>query len=130
MDRFGLKGWVEELREAWEAGDPGRAGSLFTVQAEYHHHPFRPPLQGRQEIEEYWMTATAGDQRISVTMGEPLLDGDRAAVEWWARTVTGDHVTTDCGALVLTFEGNLCASLREYWILAEGAIDPVAGWGR
>jgi hypothetical protein len=32
--------------------------------------------------------------------------------------------------LVLEFEGDRCAHLREYWNLTEGVTAPPSGWGR
>ncbi len=125
MDRTKLKDWVEQLRLAWEGAEPARAASLFTEEAVYQNDPFQPPLRGRPEIERYWATATENQSDLVVTMGEPLLDGNRAVVEWW--TTTND--ATDCGALVLSFEGEKCQGLREYWNLAEGRLAAPEGWG-
>lgn len=130
MDRAKLKDWVEQLRLAWENGDPVRAASLFANEAVYQNHPFRPPLRGRPEIELYWRTATGNQTDVAVTMGEPLLDGNRAVVEWWTTTNEAGVESTDCGALMLTFDGESCQSLREYWNLAEGRIAAPEGWGQ
>ena len=126
MDRTKLKDWVEQLRMAWESAEPVRAASLFTEEAVYQNDPFQPPLRGRSEIERYWTTATDNQNDLVVTMGEPLLDGNRAVVEWWTTT----NKATDCGALVLTFDGEICMSLREYWNLAEGRLAAPEGWGQ
>ncbi|HUO46209.1 MAG TPA: nuclear transport factor 2 family protein [Acidimicrobiia bacterium] len=129
MDRQRLESWVEDLRQAWESGDPGQAGSLFTEDAIYHSHPFRPPLEGREAIEAYWANATADQANLQVTMGRPLLDGNRAAVEWWTVMVERGTQTTDAGALILEFHGGRCSRLREYWNLLEGTVGPSPGWG-
>jgi uncharacterized protein (TIGR02246 family) len=130
MERTQVVAWVEKLRVGWESGDAAGAADLFTVDATYHNDPFRPPLRGREEIERYWSAATATQTDISVTMGLPLSDADRVAVEWWAHTVADGATTTDCGALVLTFEGTRCKDLREYWNLSENDVAPQVGWGQ
>lgn len=130
VNRSHLKTWVEELREAWEQADSHRAGALFTVDAAYHSHPLQPPLVGREAIEGYWQKATATQANVRVRMGEPLLDGDRAVVEWWAVMTEAGVDTTDAGALVLEFSGEYCRRLREYWNVAEGFVEPPEGWGQ
>jgi len=129
MDRQRLEGWVEELRQAWESGDPRQAGALFSENAVYHSHPFRLPLRGRQAIEDYWADATADQANVRVAMGRPMLDGNRAAVEWWTVMVERGIQTTDAGVLILDFEDGRCRRLREYWNLLEGVLDPGPGWG-
>jgi ketosteroid isomerase-like protein len=130
MNRTQLETWVEELRRAWEQADSRRAGALFTVDAEYHSHPFQPPLVGRDAIEGYWKHATATQANIRVRMGKPLLDGDRAVVEWWAFMTETGAETTDAGALVLEFAGEHCRRLREYWNMTEGFVEPPEGWAQ
>lgn len=130
MNSSQLTEWVEDLRQAWEHGDAGRAAALFAEDAVYHSHPFKVPLHGRGAIERHWSEATANQKSLTVRMGAPVLDGDRAAVEWWTNLTEGGGDSTDCGVLVLTFDGDVCKSLREYWNLADGHVAPQAGWGQ
>jgi hypothetical protein len=129
MDRSRLDSWVEELRLAWEQADPPRAAALFTADAKYHSHPLQPPLIGNAAIEAYWEKATSTQSDVRVQMGNPLLDGDKAVVEWWTVMTDGGAETTDAGALVLEFDGERCANLREYWNMTEGKIQSPEGWG-
>jgi hypothetical protein len=62
-------------------------------------------------------------------MGMPLTDDNRAAVEWWSQSSFDGADSTDCGVLVLTFDGGRCKDLREYWNLADRKIEPQSGWG-
>jgi ketosteroid isomerase-like protein len=130
MDVATARQWVEHLRRAWREGDPDAAADLFTVDAIYRSDPFRPALFGRAEIVRYWASATSNQSEIEVTFGEPLVDGDRVAVEWWSHTNPGGHPTTDAGGLFLTFESGLCSELREYWNLTDAAVAVPEGWGR
>jgi hypothetical protein len=129
MDRSQMNSWVEELRLAWEQADPARAAALFTIDARYHSNPFHPPLIGRTAIEAYWSKATSTQSDVRVRMGRPLLDGDRAVVEWWTVMRNGEAETTDTGALVLAFADGLCTNLREYWNMTEAILEPPEGWG-
>lgn len=134
MDLTSANEWIERLRAAWVQGKSQDAAELFTVDATYRAHPFRTPLYGRGEIASYWSESTASQADLEVRFGEPLVDRDRVAVEWWANVTEGGHRQTDCGALVLTFPAApsgewLCSELREYWNLADSAIAPPQGWG-
>lgn len=122
-------GWIERLRLAWIGADSEAAASLFTTGATYRSHPFRTPLQGRGDIARYWSNSTATQGDLNVRFGAPLVDVDRVAVEWWATSVEDGTPQTDCGALILRFDGELCAELREYWNLSEGHLEAPAGWG-
>lgn len=124
-----IESWVEALRSAWEQRDPTRIGALFTEEAAYQPQPFGKSLHGREAIIAYWSEELGTQEQIEVTMGRPLVDGDRVAVEWWAVLTSQRRQTTDCGALLLEFEDERCSRLWEYWMLGEGRIEPAEGWG-
>jgi len=130
MNRRQLDTWVEELRLAWEQADPARAAALFTHDAKYHSHPFRRPLIGTSAIEDYWKQATSNQTDVLVRMGKPLLDGNRAVVEWWTVMEEEGMGTTDAGALILEFVGDRCANLREYWNMVDDKVEPAKEWGQ
>lgn len=130
MDDAIARAWLDLLGEAWRNRDPKAAAELFTVDAVYHSHPFESPLLGRIEITDYWASATSNQSGIEVTFGNPLVDGDRVAVEWWSVMHESGRPTTDAGGLFLTFENGRCSELREYWNLTEGAVTVPEGWGR
>ena len=62
-------------------------------------------------------------------MGDPLVDGDRAALEWWTVMKEDDDDITVPGCLLLDFEGDRCARLNEYWHEEKRAVQPYDGWG-
>jgi len=130
MDPQSAQEWLDRLGQAWRNRDPGAAADLFTVDAVYRSHPFRSPLLGRTEIADYWALATTNQSGIEVTFGDPLVDRDRVAVEWWSVMNENGRPTTDAGGLFLVFENGRCAELREYWNLNEGAVTVPEGWGR
>ena len=122
--------WVESLFSAWEEGDPDKAAELFSEEARYHSHPFRPPMSGRSTIAEYWRRAVATQSDLKFTIGSPILDGDRVAVEWWVSLHEDGHDSTSTGTLFLTYDqGGLCTLLREVWVEEPGRRPPYQGWG-
>ena len=130
MDVAMAQEWLDLMGRAWRDRDPRAAAELFTDDAVYRSGPFRSPLLGRTEITNYWKSATSNQSGIEVTFGDPLVDGDRVAVEWWSVTNENGRPTTDAGGLFLRFEGGRCSELREYWNLADGAVAVPQGWGK
>ena len=130
MDVATAQQWLDRLSTAWRHRDPKAAANLFTSQAIYRYHPFQPSLRGRPEITEYWAAATEHQSEIEVTFGDPVVDGDRVAVEWWSVMSDGGRPATETGGLFLRFEDGRCSELREYWNLSQEAVAVPEGWGR
>lgn len=120
--------WADRYRSAWEAGDAEAAAALYAPDCVFRSAPFRevePPLSyTTREFPE----ARAEDVRF----GEPVEEGDRAAVEWWATLVLpGGEEQALAGCSVLRFdEQGLVAEARDYWHLEAGRRQPSPGWGR
>jgi limonene-1,2-epoxide hydrolase len=129
MGRIQVERWVEALRSAWELRDATRVGALFTEGAVYQPNPLGETLHGREAIIAHWAGELSTQDGVEVSMGRPLVDGDRVAVEWWAVVTSQGRQTTDCGALLLEFDDERCGRLWEYWMLGEGRIEPAEGWG-
>ena len=124
--------WAERYRRAWEDADDEAVGALFAEDATYRSDPLQEPHRGRDAIRAYWREVTAVQSNVAVAVGRPLVEGDRAVVEWWTQMdVAGEPVTLP-GALILDFdERGLCRALREYYNWAPGTrTPPPSGWGR
>ena len=120
--------WAEGYRVAWEAGDPGAAAALYAPDCVFHSAPFREPERPLDYTRRVFPEATAEDVRF----GEPVEEGDRAAVEWWAVLVTPDgEEQALAGCSILRFdEAGLVVEARDYWQLKPGRREPPPGWGR
>jgi hypothetical protein len=122
--------WVEEYRRSWEEDDGDSVVALFTPDARYRSQAFREPHVGSDGIYRYWTSATGTQLDTRVSMGTPLIDGDRVAVEWWTTFAEKDGgPTTLPGVLLLEFHGDLCRVLRENWCYESGSRPPFEGWG-
>jgi len=131
MDRQQVDAWLDGYRRAWEQADTPAVLGLFTTDAGYRSHPLRPAHTGHNGIGAYWDRATADQRDVRVRLGDPIVDGDRVAVEWWTLMRAGGSPTTLVGCLLLTFAGDgRCRELRECWNVAEGLVDRPADWGR
>ena len=123
--------WVERYRQAWEQADADAAVELFTPDASYRAHIFSEAYVGSDAIRGYWQRATDEASDIRVRMGEPLVVGRRAAVEWWTTMTEPDEgAVTLPGCLLLRFaEDGRCEGLHEYWVLAKGTSEPPPEFG-
>ncbi len=122
--------WLERYAAAWSAADDEAVGELFTDDAVYRSGPFREPHVGRDAIRAYWREATSTQSELELRLGEPVVEGTRMAVEWWAIMRDRDDEVTLPGCLVLRFAGDgRCEELREYWHVEERRVERPAGWG-
>ena len=125
-----LADWIEGYRRAWVERDPQAAAALFTEDASYRSSPFVEPNLGQEGVVAYWTGATSTQADVEVEMGEPLVDGNHAAVEWWTRMRADGEEITLVGCLLLRFAPDgRCEDLREYWNYESGRLPPHEGWG-
>ena len=103
---------------AWQEQDPALIVTIFTPGASYHERVLGDPIPDRDAIRAYWESKVVGGQaNIRCQLLSLYLDGDTAIAEWLAEfDDVSDGVRKRMQEIaVLTFEGGLIASLREYW---------------
>jgi ketosteroid isomerase-like protein len=105
--------------KAWETQDPDLIVTIFTENATYHERVLREnPIPGREAIREYWRSKVARSQaNITCELLNLYTDGDAVVAEWQAEF---DDLPQGVRkrmreVAILEFEGELIASLREYW---------------
>jgi SnoaL-like domain len=131
MDRERVEAWLGAYRRAWEEADTRAIPGMFTQEASYRAHPLGMAHTGHDGIADYWTRATAGQQDVQVRFGDPIVDGDRVAAEFWT-TMGGDAgpvTVAGCLLLVLDPDGR-CRSLRECWHETGTLLAPPPDWGR
>ena len=71
------------------------------------------------------MWAFADQQTADCRFGEPVVDGARAAVDWWAVvTSTDDTSQSLAGTSLLRFDAHgLVVEQRDAWGAADGHVD-------
>jgi hypothetical protein len=93
--------WAHVWSRAWPAADVEAIDALYARNAVFYSHPFRE----RQGPKEYVKWAFADQKEAECRFGEPLVSGDRAAVDWWAVVVAPDDtVETLAGTSLLRFD--------------------------
>jgi ketosteroid isomerase-like protein len=115
---------------AWETQNPALICSIFTEGAAYHERVLGAPILGHDGIRDYWQTKVVmGQANITCELLNLYLDGSTAIAEWEATfddTVQGARKRMREVAL-LTFEGPLIGSLREYWASEVVELVPATG---
>ena len=126
-----LADWIERYRQAWEENDADLLVTLFTEDASYRSSPLREPNVGHDAIRAYWARAAGTQRNVEVRMGEPVVEGNVVAVEWWTTMEDDeDGEVTLPGCLLLQFAPDgRCLDLREYWNVEAGRREPHEGWG-
>ncbi|MEU4688220.1 nuclear transport factor 2 family protein [Actinoplanes sp. NPDC023714] len=121
--RDAARRWAETWTRAWPAKD---AAAIVALQAEAGDHwasMFRR-YPGRTGLSAY-LKECFSQERLpaEVRFAEPRVDGDTAAVEYWAVIHPGDEPLTISGCTVLRFdEDGLVAEARDYSHVEPGRI--------
>lgn len=63
-----VSGWIAAYGRARREKDPNAVAALFTDQAVYRSSPLREPNVGRASIREYWSSAVADQERLTMQL--------------------------------------------------------------
>lgn len=122
--------WLESFGRVWRERDAKGAAAIFTEDANYRNSPFLDvPFVGHDAIEGFWEAAVADVADVDFRYGSPVIEGDRAGVEWWTILRAGSKEYTLAGNFLLTFAGDRVSDLRESFVKQEGSRQPHLGWG-
>jgi hypothetical protein len=120
--------WIDAWEKGWPARDAELIAARYAAAAPYLSHPFREPTTAL----EYIRWAFGEEDLVRCWFGEPVVGGDRAAIEYWGilRRPDGSDLTIAGTALLRFGADGLVHDHRDYWTQHEGAIEPPPGWGR
>jgi ketosteroid isomerase-like protein len=122
--------WAATWQRAWEALDVDAIAALYHPDAVFSSQPFRSVYRGRGGVRAYVSGAFAEERDVRAWFGTPIVDGKRAAVEWWAALVDEGREVTLAGTSVLRFDAQgLVLHQRDTWNVREGRADPPEDWG-
>ncbi len=108
-----VRRWVAGWSQAWPGGDAARVAALYADGAVFFSHPFREA----QAPKEYALWAFGEQSEATCRFGEPVVSGDRAAVDWCAVIIGVDgSVETVAGTSLLRFAADgLVLEQRDAW---------------
>jgi carbonic anhydrase/acetyltransferase-like protein (isoleucine patch superfamily)/ketosteroid isomerase-like protein len=125
--RAAAERWAVTWTAAWRSHDVDAVVALYAEDCVHRSAPFRSPHQGRAGVREYVTGAFADESAvISVRFGVPVVDGDRASVEYWTtfRDQGGAPLTLAGCAFAQFNAAGLITEARDYWHTAPGHISP------
>ncbi|MEO8457853.1 MAG: nuclear transport factor 2 family protein [Chloroflexota bacterium] len=129
--RAAARRWRDTWREAWAAHDADAVADLYAADALFRSEPFREDHHGHEGARAYatWAFETESAPP-EVWFGEPIVQGDRAACEYWAIVAEGGEQSSIAGISFLSFDDDgLVLSQRDCWNQQPGRHLPPAGWG-
>ncbi len=115
--------WAEVWQRGWQSHQVDPIAALYDEGAVYRSHPFRDPEPSARSYAE---RAFAGEDSVECRFGDPIAQGDRAAVEWWAVYTTGGEKRTLAGVTILRFgPGGQVVEHADYWAEEAGSRPPL-----
>jgi SnoaL-like protein len=126
--RVAAQRWAKTWADAWPIKD---VDAIVAIQADNGDHcasMFRR-FRGRAGLRRYVEESFAEESRpAEVWFAEPRVDGDTAAVEYWALVYFDDQPTTISGCTVLHFnDAGFVAEGRDYSSVSSGHHAPPVG---
>ena len=128
MTEQAVRRWIDGWARGWATHDVDLVDSLYAEDAVFVSAFFREP----QRPSDYAAWAFSDERGAEVWFAEPIVEGDRAAVAWWAISRDADgRVSTLAGVSQLRFGSDgLVVHQRDYWNEAEDtAMTPPDDWG-
>ena len=126
-----VRRWADTWRENWITRSAEPIAALYASSGRYATAPFREPRIGPPGAIAYLEPVFAEEADIRCWFGEPIADGDRAAVQWWANFVENGEEVTYAGTSNLRFDSDgLTVDQWDSWNRAEGRLEPPDGWGK
>ena len=98
--------WASAWKEGWESLDPEPVVALYAMDALLSTEPFREPYRGRDGVREYVTQALGEEEDPRVWTSDPIVDGDRASISWWASLREDGADATLAGTSILRFDAD------------------------
>jgi hypothetical protein len=120
-----VRRWVDGWLRGWQTLDPRPIVALYADNCLFLSAPFREHESPRAYVER----ALAEEEWAEPWFGEPLVDGDRAAVEWWTFMRENGRDVTLAGTSLLRFDQDgRCVEQRDAWAMTDGRVERTAGF--
>ena len=121
--------WAEVWERAWPERDAESIIALYAHDAIYRALAFREADEGVSGVRSYLARNFSVESEVECRFDEPIVNGDRAAVQWWASWVEAGKAVTLAGVTVLRFNPQgLVIDHRDYWNQLDARRPPYAGW--
>jgi hypothetical protein len=114
--RAAAERWREVWARGWREAKADQILALYSPTAYFQSHPFREAGTPG----DYIVPTLAEEESAECEFGEPIVEDDRAAVEWSAKTRLNDGGSEKlAGVSLLRFdEDGLVTEQRDFWASA------------
>ncbi len=102
--REAARRWAEAWKRGWEALDPEPVMARYAPNAVHFTEPFREPSRSAGDVRAYVERVFGEEEDPRVWIGQPIVDGHRAAISWWASLREDGADATLAGTSVLRFD--------------------------
>jgi SnoaL-like domain len=111
--RAAAERWREVWARGWRAGEADEIVALYAEGAHFQSDPFREAVTPA----DYIIPTFAEEESAECQFGEPIVDGDRAAIEWSAETRLKEGGAEKlAGVSLRRFDENgLVVEQRDFW---------------
>ena len=121
--------WARTWTESWEALEVEPIVALYAADVTFSTQPFREAYRGHDGVREYVTQAFAEEESPRVWISEPIVDGDRASISWWAALREDDADASLAGTSVLRYDADgLVVEQWDAWNLASERLAPPSDW--
>jgi hypothetical protein len=115
-----VRRWIDRWLNGWRALDPEPIVALYAEDCFFLSHPFRE----HEPPNDFVLRAFSEEELAEPWFGEPIVDGERAAVEWRAYVRENGADVTLAGTSLLRFrEDGQCVEQRDAWAVEDGRIE-------
>ena len=123
------RGWADTWSRAWPQRDVDAIAALYADTAVHRSTAFRQPGLGLAGVRRYLSENFQAEESIECWFGEPIVSGDRAAVEWWGSWTEEGQELTFAGVSVLRFnDRGQVVEHRDYANHVEQRQPPYPDW--
>lgn len=110
--RSAARRFADTWQHGWTHHNVEAILALYADDAVHTSMPFRPPHRGKAAIADYIRWSFEDETDPQVTFAAPLVDGDRAAIEFRVTTAAGALA----GCVFVRFGADgLAVDTRDYW---------------
>ena len=121
--------WARTWTEAWEALDVEPIVSLYARGVTFSTAPFREAYRGHDGVRAYVAKAFTAEESPRVWVSEPIVEGDRASISWWAALREDDADATLAGTSILRYDGEgLVIEQWDTWNVLPERRSPPSDW--
>ena len=126
--REAARRWAGAWKAGWEALDPEPIMALYAPDAIHVTEPFREPAHGSAAVRRYVERVLGEEEDPRVWMSEPIVDGDRAAISWWASLREEGADSTLAGVSIIRFDSDgLVVEQWDAWNQLPSRLEPPGG---